>query len=99
VLGKIIERLDGKAYEEVLADRILRPLKMKDTGMLHQGDILERLADTYFFRDDLKSLVHDLPVYPENWYAAGGMYSTVDDLLIFSDACSAAGCSKRKPSP
>jgi len=86
VLGKIIERLSGKTYEQVLAERILRPLKMQDTGMLHQGDILKGLADTYFFRDDLKSLVHDLPVYPENWYAAGGMYSTVDDLLTFANA-------------
>jgi CubicO group peptidase (beta-lactamase class C family) len=96
VLGKIIERLDGKPYEQVLADRILRPLKMKDTGMLHQGDILKRLADTYFFRDDLKSLVHDLPVYPENWYAAGGMYSTVDDLLTFSNALFGARLLKKE---
>jgi len=96
VLGKIIERLDGKPYEQALADRILRPLKMKDTGMLHQGDILKGLADTYFFRDDLKSLVHDLPVYPENWYAAGGMYSTVDDLLTFSNALFGARLLKKE---
>jgi len=44
------------------------------------------LADTYFFREDLKRLANDLPVYPENWYAAGGMYSTANDLLKFSDA-------------
>jgi len=96
VLGKIIERLDGKAYEQVLADRILRPLKMADTGMLHQGDILKGLADTYFFREDLKSLVHDLPVYPENWYAAGGMYSTVDDLLTFAKALFGARLLKKE---
>jgi D-alanyl-D-alanine carboxypeptidase len=36
--------------------------------MLHQSDIVEGLADTYFFRDDLKSLVNDLPIYPENGY-------------------------------
>ena len=27
----------------------------------------------------------DLPAYPENWYAAGALYSTVDDLRAFSD--------------
>lgn len=86
VLGKIIERLYGQTYEQVLRERILRPLKMESTGMLRQGDITEGLADTYFFRDDLKSLVNDLPVYPENWYAAGAMYSTVDDVLTFSNA-------------
>jgi D-alanyl-D-alanine carboxypeptidase len=86
VLGKIIERLDGKTYEQALGDRILQPLGMKDTGMLHQSQILEGLADTYFFRDDLKALVNDLPVYPENSYAAGAMYSTVQDVLTFSNA-------------
>jgi CubicO group peptidase (beta-lactamase class C family) len=86
VLGKIIERLYGKPYEQVLRERILRPLKMENTGMLRQSDIIAGLADTYFFRDDLKAMVNDLPVYPENWYAAGAMYSTVDDLLTFSNA-------------
>lgn len=54
--------------------------------MLDQGQILEGLADTYFFRPDLKAMVNDLPVYPENWYAAGAMYSTVQDVLTFSNA-------------
>lgn len=86
VLGKIVERIHGHPYEQVLRDRILQPLKLENTGMLHQSDILDGLADTYFYRDDLKAMVNDLPVYPENWYAAGGMYSTVDDVLAFSNA-------------
>ena len=86
VLGKILERLHGKTYEEVLREKILQPLGMKDTGMLHQSRILDGLADTYFFRPDLNALVNDLPVYPENSYAAGAMYSTVRDLLTFSNA-------------
>lgn len=96
VLGKIIERLHGKTYEEVLRESILRPLKMENTGVLRQSDTLSGLADTYFFRDDLKSLVNDLPVYPENWYAAGAMYSTVDDLLIFSSAVFGARLLKKE---
>jgi len=86
VLGKIIERIHGKPYEQVLRDQILQPLKMESSGMLHQSTILDGLADTYFFRDDLKAMVHDLPVYPENWYAAGAMYSTATDILAFSNA-------------
>lgn len=79
ILGKIIERIYGDTYEGVLTKRILQPLKLMNTGMLHQRDIVPGLADTYFFRDDLKRLANDLPVYPENWYAAGAMYSTTND--------------------
>ena len=86
VLGKILEQLHGRTFEQMLADRILRPLGMANTGMLHNGQIIDGLADTYFFRDDLKAVVADLPVYPENWYAAGAMYSTAADVLTFSNA-------------
>jgi len=86
VLGKIIEKITGKSYEQVVTENILQFLKMKNTGLLYQKDIINNLADTYFFRDDLQRLVPDLPVYIENWYAAGSMYSTVNDLLLFSNA-------------
>jgi len=96
VLGKIIERIYGNTYEQGLRDRILRPLGMENTGLLHQSDVLEGLADTYFFREDLKALANDLPVYPENWYAAGAMYSTVDDVLTFSNALFGAKLLKKE---
>lgn len=86
VLGKIIEHIVGQPFDQVLKTRILQPLQLKNTGMLHQYEIVDGLADTYFYRDDLKALVNDLPVYPENWYAAGAMYSTTDDLLAFTNA-------------
>jgi D-alanyl-D-alanine carboxypeptidase len=86
VLGKIIERMHSKTYEQVLKEDILEPLGMRESGMLYQHDVLDDLADTYFLRDDLKRLANDLPVYIENWYAAGAMYSTARDMLKFSDA-------------
>lgn len=86
VLGKIVERLHGRPYERVLQEKILDPLRMKDSGFLHQADVVAGLADTYFRRDDGKTLSPDLPVYPENWYAAGALYSTTADLATFSRA-------------
>jgi D-alanyl-D-alanine carboxypeptidase len=86
VLGKVIERVAGKPFDEVLLERILRPLGMGETGMLRQEVVLPRLAPTYFQRDDIGMLVNDLPMYPENWYAAGAMYSTTSDLRTFADA-------------
>jgi D-alanyl-D-alanine carboxypeptidase len=86
ILGKIVERVTGQSFERALKARILEPLQLTNTGMLRQSDIVERLADTYFPREDLKALANDLPVFPENWYASGAMYSTTRDLLKFSNA-------------
>ncbi|NCD70541.1 serine hydrolase domain-containing protein [Mucilaginibacter agri] len=86
ILGKIIEHVTGKTFEENLTTNILQPLQMANSGIAHQQNIIDRMADTYFYRADIKALVNDLPVYIENWYAAGAMYSTVDDILKFSNA-------------
>jgi CubicO group peptidase (beta-lactamase class C family) len=86
ILGKVIEKITGKSYEAALKERILDPLGMTESGMLYQRDVMRNLASTYFKIDGTKPLINDLPVYIENWYAAGGMYSTADDLLKFSNA-------------
>lgn len=85
VLGRIIEQLTGQSYEQAVRERILAPLHLADTGLLRHADIVKGLASTYSYRDDLKALANDLPVYPENWGASGAMYSTVDDVLAFAD--------------
>lgn len=86
LLGKIVETLYGKPFSVVLSERILVPLAMNSSGMMQQAVIQENLADTYFYRDDLKSLSNDLPVYAENWFSSGAMYSTAADLMKFSNA-------------
>ncbi|MDR7133289.1 CubicO group peptidase (beta-lactamase class C family) [Lysobacter niastensis] len=86
VLGKIAEHVSGLSLEQALRQRILDPLQMHDSGLLRQDVIVARLADTYFHRDDSGKLTPDLPAYPENWYAAGAMYSTPGNLLVFANA-------------
>ncbi|WZO97618.1 serine hydrolase domain-containing protein [Isosphaeraceae bacterium EP7] len=86
ILGKVIEALDGRPYEVVLADRILTPLGMSDSGMIHHGKITKKLARTYWRPKGSEELTNDWPMYPENWYAAGAMYSTATDLKKFADA-------------
>jgi CubicO group peptidase (beta-lactamase class C family) len=81
ILGAILEALYHKPFDVVLRDQILRPLGMNSTGVAFQHAIVPRLATSYFYREDLKAFAPDLPVYPENWHAAGAMYSTVDDLM------------------
>lgn len=86
VLGKIIETIYNKSYDEVLNEKILEPLLMQNTGILYSNDIVSNLASTYFTIDDSKKLVPDLPVYMENYYASGSLYSDAHDLLKFSNA-------------
>lgn len=86
ILGKIIEKVSSRSYEQQLNEKILLPLQMTNSGLISQHKLIDKLADTYFYRDDLHTLVNDLPVYLENWYAAGAMYSTADDILKFSNA-------------
>lgn len=87
MLGKVIERVTGKPYAQVLDERILRPLGLRDTGMMRSDTVLPRLASTYFHPEGTGRSIPDLPVYWENWYAAGSMYSTTADLrLLDQDA-------------
>lgn len=87
LLGRVIEVLERAPFATVLQRRILQPLALRDTAMLAQQDIVRRLARPYFVRDDASgTLTHDMPVYDENWFAAGAMYSTSGDLQKFADA-------------
>ncbi|MCF3107889.1 beta-lactamase family protein [Niabella sp. CC-SYL272] len=86
ILGKVIEQVAGKTFEQQLQTMILQPLEMKHTGIAYQQTMIAGLASTYFYRDDIQTLVNDLPVYTENWYASGAMYATADDLLRFTRA-------------
>ncbi len=83
ILGKIIERIWGKPYESVLNDNILRPLRMQKSGMCIQAKLAPVIADTYSVNAVTNELEKDEPAYIQNWYAAGAMYSTTSDLLIF----------------
>ncbi len=85
ILGQILEAIEKAPYETILERRILQPLNMNSTGMAVQSRIIPKLAPAYF-KDDGEPLANDMPVYGQNWYAAGGLYSTVDDLLKFANA-------------
>lgn len=86
VLGKIIEAITGQTFEAALSARILDPLGLADTGMARQRDVIPQLAPTYLRPGEDEPVINDLPVLIENWYAAGAMYSTADDLARFADA-------------
>jgi len=86
ILGKIIERAYGKPFGAVLGERILAPLNMRHSGLMRHQEVVPGLADAYSLGADRRTLQHDMPVYPENWYAAGALYSSAGDLLRFANA-------------
>jgi CubicO group peptidase (beta-lactamase class C family) len=90
VLGVLMARVTGQPLAEVLADRVLRPLGMADTGFHVSQASLHRLPALYspdqktgalvLSDDPRQSLWGQPPVFPS---AGGGLVSTADDLLAF----------------
>ena len=84
LLGVIAEKLTGKKYEDVIRDQILKPLGMADTGYDFSDTILPKRAAGYS-RDGVT--VRNAPyVDMSQPFAAGAMYSTVEDLLKWDQA-------------
>lgn len=78
VLGAPIERLTGTSYGQYLEDQLFRPLGMNSTWHVDGRRTIPHLATGYSVRADL--LVPPTPISPTVPYAAGGVFSTVDDL-------------------
>ncbi|AFU67727.1 beta-lactamase family protein with a TPR domain containing C-terminal region [Psychroflexus torquis ATCC 700755] len=84
LLGVLIEKLAGKSYEQMLQDKIFIPLSMKDSGYDNHGDILKNRATGYEKQggDYVNSSYLDMSIP----YAAGSIYSTVEDLYKWDQA-------------
>jgi CubicO group peptidase (beta-lactamase class C family) len=79
LLGRIIETVTGKSWEENLRERILKPLGMSNSGVDTHNEILANKASGYV-KENGKFV--DEPYFDlQNYYSAGAMYSTVDDLF------------------
>ncbi len=85
VLGRIIEIVSGKSYEEFIAERIFQPLGMKDSHFFVPEDKHNRIATIYRYDGkELKKSEVDLfrigAKYPS---PEAGLYSTAPDLFRF----------------
>ena len=84
LLGAILEHVTGKTYEALLKENILVPLGMKDTGFDHFAEILPKRAAGYQL--DLDGAVNAPYLDMALPYAAGSLYSTVEDLYTWDQA-------------
>jgi CubicO group peptidase (beta-lactamase class C family) len=84
LLGVIIEKASGKSYAQFLEDNIFIPLGMKDSGYDSSSAIIRFRAAGYEPRPggpvNARYLDMTIP------YAAGGLYSTTEDLLRWEQA-------------
>jgi len=84
LLGAIIEKVTGKPYEQVLKENIFDPLGMKNSGYDRWGTILNKRATGYArtAKGFQTAAYLDMSIP----YAAGSLYSTVEDLYLWDQA-------------
>jgi len=81
VLGAVIEKVSGKKYGNLLHERIFDPLGMKDSGLDADDLLLPKRAEGYMpGKDGLIVARSESMTFP---WAAGSIYSTTGDLLIW----------------
>ncbi len=96
LLGAILEEVSGKTFSELLNASIIKPLGLKNTGFGTNDYNSKNLAKGYSYREvygwDWWTSEHggkttEAPFRDQSTaYTAGGMYSTVKDLFIWSQA-------------
>jgi CubicO group peptidase (beta-lactamase class C family) len=84
LLGAIIEKVTGGSYEKFVRENIFRPLGMNDSGYDHAEEIIKNRASGYEYPDD--KLANCKYVDMSIPYAAGSLYSTVEDLYKWDRA-------------
>jgi D-alanyl-D-alanine carboxypeptidase len=89
VLGLIIEKASGQSYYDYVRDHVTSPSGMKSTDSYFVDASVPSRAEGMSFRG-LNGMqpkrVSNLPSLPGRPSSAGGGYSTVEDLLRFTEA-------------
>ena len=88
VLGIALSRIEGKPLSQVLSERVFEPLGMTDTGFSIDAAGRRRAATMYKLTAE-NTLTHDVmgppPITDPPFCAGGaGLFSTVDDYLVFA---------------
>jgi CubicO group peptidase (beta-lactamase class C family) len=85
LLGAIVEMVAGTSYEQLLQEKIFKPLGMEDSGYDHDDTIIKRRAAGYYkwWNGGFRHAPYVDMTIP---YAAGALYSTVDDLVRWDRA-------------
>ena len=83
-LGAVVERVTGKPYGEVLAQRITKPLGMRSTRLDDAVSVIEHRAAGY--QRDGQALGNAPFLDMTAAFSAGALVSTVEDLYLWDQA-------------
>jgi CubicO group peptidase (beta-lactamase class C family) len=81
LLGYIVEQVSGQPYALFLQQNIFKPLQMADTGYDTTRAVIKNRAGGY-----MSATTNAEYFDPSVLYAAGGLYSTVEDLFRWDQA-------------
>jgi CubicO group peptidase (beta-lactamase class C family) len=84
LLGLVVEAATGSTFEDNLRRLLLEPAGMTQSGVNHHEKIIPRRARPY--RRDGNRLLNAAWDDSGSHFSAGGMYSTVGDLLLWDRA-------------
>lgn len=86
ILGRILEVIYKMNYEAILDRQILGPLVMRNSGLISHYKLIDGLATPYYKDKSLDHLIPNVPLYVEDFSAAGAMYSCTKDMMQFNNA-------------
>lgn len=79
LLGAVIEKVSGLSYSDYLQQYLFEPLEMTRSGYLNKDNHTTNVALGYMTANEEAPVLAE-PVDVSVAYAAGGIYSTVEDL-------------------
>jgi len=83
MLGKIIEKVSGKSYEEYLKENVFEPVGMSSSGVDEDASLRERACGYLNSPDGFTSVGRSAA---KDAYSAGSLFSTIEDLFLWNRA-------------
>lgn len=86
LLGRIIEAVSGRSYNDYVTEQIIKPLGLKDTGSEYDSAIKHKIVTGYTRRDVHKTRSPITHIDTRSMAPATGFYSTAEDLCAYFSA-------------
>ena len=84
VVGRILEKVSGRAFADVLDENILQPLGMTHSAFSPEKSVTDKLPEAYMWSYQGDRTI--APTFELGMQPAGSMYSSMNDLALFMRA-------------